>query len=126
MAATRRGQWIYLVASGLFSLGFAIALAVGARLYLLHAVTIGAVFMFMQYAGMMAQPIVLIGTQLQQFQTASASLTRIRASAGDRAAADGRAGARLGRLAPLRAEGRLRARQLRLSGRRAGAAATSR
>ncbi len=78
MAATRRGQWIYLVASGLFSLGFAIALAVGARLYLLHAVTIGAVFMFMQYAGMMAQPIVLIGTQLQQFQTASASLTRIR------------------------------------------------
>jgi ABC-type multidrug transport system fused ATPase/permease subunit len=78
MAATRRGQWIYLVASGLFSLGFAIALAVGARLYLLHAVTIGAVFMFMQYAGMMAQPIVLIGLQLQQFQTASASLSRIR------------------------------------------------
>src|SRR6185437_6632223 len=59
MAAIRRGQWIYLVASGLFSLGFAIALAVGARLYQLHAVTIGAVFMFMQYAGMMAQPIVL-------------------------------------------------------------------
>ena len=79
MAAIRRGQWIYLIASGLFSLGFAIALAVGARLYQVHAVTIGAVFMFMQYAGMMAQPIVLIGTQLQQFQTASASLTRIRA-----------------------------------------------
>jgi ATP-binding cassette subfamily B protein len=52
---------------------------VGAHLYLVHAVTIGAVFMFMQYAGMMAQPIVLIGTQLQQYQTASASLTRIRA-----------------------------------------------
>ncbi|HVM99004.1 MAG TPA: ABC transporter ATP-binding protein [Caulobacteraceae bacterium] len=78
IAAIRRGQWIYLVASGLFSLGFAVALAVGARLFQLHAVTIGAVFMFVQYTGMMAQPIVLIGTQLQQFQTASASLTRIR------------------------------------------------
>ena len=78
IAATRRGQWIFLIASGLFSLGFAAALAVGAHLYLIHAVTIGAVFMFMQYAGMMAQPIVLIGTQLQQYQTASASLTRIR------------------------------------------------
>jgi ATP-binding cassette subfamily B protein len=79
VTAIRRGQWIYIVASGLFSLGFAAALAVGAHLYLLHAVTIGAVFMFMQYAGMMAQPIVLIGLQLQQYQTAAASLTRIRA-----------------------------------------------
>ena len=79
IAATRRGQWIYLIASGLFSLGFAAALAVGAHLYHLRAVSIGTVFMFMQYAGMMAQPIVLIGLQLQQYQTASASLTRIRA-----------------------------------------------
>ena len=72
------------------------ALAVGARLYLLHAVTIGTVFMFMQYAGMMAQPIVLIGLQLQQFQTASASLTPHPRPAGDRAAAGRRARARLG------------------------------
>ncbi|HEY3889719.1 MAG TPA: ABC transporter ATP-binding protein, partial [Caulobacteraceae bacterium] len=79
IAATRRGQWIFLIASGLFSLGFAAALAVGAHLYLIHAVTIGAVFMFMQYAGMMAQPVALIGTQLQQYQTAQASLARIRA-----------------------------------------------
>ena len=78
IAATRRGRWIYLIASGLFSLGFAVVLALGARLYLLRAVTIGQVIMFMQYAGMMAQPIVLIGTQLQLFQTASASLSRIR------------------------------------------------
>jgi len=77
IAATRRGRWIYLVASGLFSAGFAVALTVGARLYLAHAVTIGTVWMSVQYAGMMAQPIVLIGTQLQQFQTASASLSRI-------------------------------------------------
>jgi ABC-type multidrug transport system fused ATPase/permease subunit len=78
MAATRRGQWIYYIASSLFSLGFTLALAVGAQRYLAHAITIGTLFMFMQYAGMMAQPIVQIGTQLQQFQTASASLSRIR------------------------------------------------
>ena len=75
--ATRRGPWIYLVASGLFSLGFAIALAIAARLYLLHDLTIGKVIMSMQLAGMMAQPVMQIGGQLQQFQTAQASLTRI-------------------------------------------------
>jgi ATP-binding cassette subfamily B protein len=88
IAAIRRGQWIYLVASGLFSLGFAAALAVSAWLFLgrattiglsSHVMTIGDVFMFLQCAGMMAQPIVVIGTQLQLYQTASASLTRIRA-----------------------------------------------
>ncbi len=76
--ATRRGPWIYLLASGLFSLGFAISLAIAARLYLLHDLTIGKVIMSMQLAGMMAQPVMQIGTQLQQFQTASASLSRIR------------------------------------------------
>jgi ATP-binding cassette subfamily B protein len=78
IVATRRGQWIYLIASALFSLGFAVALALSAHLYLLHAVTIGTVFMFTQLAVMMAQPIALIGLQLQQYQTASASLSRIR------------------------------------------------
>lgn len=79
MAATRRGQWIYLIMSGLFSLGFALALAVGARLLHLHAITIGGLYKVMLYAGMMAQPIVVIGQQLQQFQMAGASLSRIRA-----------------------------------------------
>ncbi|HEY1426442.1 MAG TPA: ABC transporter ATP-binding protein, partial [Caulobacteraceae bacterium] len=78
MAATRRGQWIYIVASGLFSLAFAAVLAASANRYLQHAVSIGQVFMFMQYAGMIAQPIAMIGTQLQQFQIAAASLSRIR------------------------------------------------
>jgi len=78
ISATRRGPWIYLVASGLFSLGFAISLAIAARLYLLHDLTIGKVIMSMQLAGMMAQPVMQIGGQLQQFQTAQACLTRIR------------------------------------------------
>src|SRR5580700_802676 len=78
ISATRRGPWIYLLASGLFSLGFAISLAIAARLYLLHDLTIGKVIMSMQLAGMMAQPVMQIGGQLQQFQTAQASLSRIR------------------------------------------------
>ena len=77
MAAMRRGQWIYYIASGLFSLGFALALAEGAQRDLAGAINVATVYMFMQYAGMMAQPIIQIGTQLQQFQTASASLSRI-------------------------------------------------
>jgi ATP-binding cassette subfamily B protein len=77
VAASRRGIWLYLIAAGLFSAGFATALAFGAQLYLEHAVTIGTVFMFTQYAGMMAMPMITIGQQLQQFQTAAASLSRI-------------------------------------------------
>jgi ABC-type multidrug transport system fused ATPase/permease subunit len=78
ITATRRGQWIYYVASSLFSLGFGLALAVGVRLFQLHAITIGTVIMAMMYAGMMGQPVVMIGLQLQQFQMASASLIRMR------------------------------------------------
>jgi ABC-type multidrug transport system fused ATPase/permease subunit len=78
VAAARRGHWIFLTASALFSIGFGLALALGVWLFQRGEVTIGTVFMFMQYAGMMALPIMLIGQQLQQFQAASASLNRIR------------------------------------------------
>lgn len=78
IAASRRGIWIYIIASVIFSVGFGVALTLGAWLFLHRSVTIGTVFMFMQYAGMMAGPIMIIGQQLQQLQTAAASLTRIR------------------------------------------------
>ncbi len=77
--ANRRGPLIFLLSVGLFFLGFAGALALGASLYLAHAITIGTVTKAMQLAVMMQQPVMQIGGQLQQFQTASASLTRIRA-----------------------------------------------
>lgn len=76
--AARRGHWIFLTASALFSIGFGLALALGVWLFQRGEATIGTVFMFMQYAGMMSLPIMLIGQQLQQFQAASASLNRIR------------------------------------------------
>ena len=78
VAAARRGHWIFLTASALFSIGFGLALALGVWLFQRGEATIGTVFMFMQYAGMMSLPIMLIGQQLQQFQAASASLNRIR------------------------------------------------
>lgn len=77
VAAGRRGIWIYLVTGAIFSAGFATTLGLGAQLYLARAITIGAVIMFMQYAAMMAQPLMNIGQQLQQFQMAAASLKRI-------------------------------------------------
>ncbi|MCA6294986.1 MAG: ABC transporter ATP-binding protein [Phenylobacterium sp.] len=76
--AARRGHWIFLTASALFSIGFGLALALGVWLFQRGEATIGTVFMFMQYAGMMSLPIMLIGQQLQQFQAATASLNRIR------------------------------------------------
>jgi ABC-type multidrug transport system fused ATPase/permease subunit len=78
VAAARRGHWIFLTASALFSIGFGMALALGVWLFQRGEASIGTVFMFMQYAGMMSLPIMLIGQQLQQFQAASASLNRIR------------------------------------------------
>jgi ATP-binding cassette subfamily B protein len=77
VAAARRGHWIFLTASALFSIGFGLALALGVWLFQRGEATLGTVFMFMQYAGMMSLPIMLIGQQLQQFQQASASLKRI-------------------------------------------------
>jgi ATP-binding cassette subfamily B protein len=76
--AARRGHWIFMAASGLFSIGFGLTLALGILLFQRGEATLGSVFMFMQFAGMMAVPLVTIGQQLQQFQAASASLTRIR------------------------------------------------
>jgi len=78
VAAARRGHWIFLTASALFSIGFGMALALGVWLFQRGEASIGTVFMFMQYAGMMSLPIMLIGQQLQQFQAATASLNRIR------------------------------------------------
>jgi ATP-binding cassette subfamily B protein len=90
--ASRRGILIYLFSTGLFSIGLAAAWAVGVSLFLTHtgsagwrglfaakAPEIGDLVKFMQYGAMMYQPIIAIGTQLQQFQVAQASLVRIRA-----------------------------------------------
>jgi len=63
---------------GLFTLGNAIALAIGAYLWRQDAITIGTVFLIFYYTDLLAQPIEQIRTQLEEVQQAEASIYRIR------------------------------------------------
>lgn len=63
---------------GLFTLGNAIALAIGAYLWRQEAITIGTVFLIFYYTDLLAQPIEQIRTQLEELQQAEASIYRIR------------------------------------------------
>lgn len=63
---------------GLFTLGNAIALGLGAYLWRQNAITIGTVFLIFYYTDLLAQPIEQIRTQLEELQQAEASIYRIR------------------------------------------------
>lgn len=63
---------------GLFTLGNAIAFAVGAYLWSQEAITIGTVFLIFYYTDLLNQPIEQIRTQLEDLQQAEASIHRIR------------------------------------------------
>lgn len=63
---------------GLFTVGNAIALAVGAYLWQQKAITIGTVYLLFYYANLLQDPIERIREELEQFQQAEASLHRIR------------------------------------------------
>ena len=62
---------------GLFALGNAIALGVGAYLWNAGAVTIGTVYLIFHYSNLLRQPIEQIRTQLEDLQQAEASIYRI-------------------------------------------------
>ncbi|MGG6242415.1 ABC transporter ATP-binding protein [Nodosilinea sp. AN01ver1] len=62
---------------GLFTLGNAIALAVGAYLWSQAAVTIGTIYLLFYYATLLQEPIERIREELEQLQQAQASLRRI-------------------------------------------------
>jgi ATP-binding cassette subfamily B protein len=76
--AGRMGMTISVTVNALYSLGYAIALVFGVVLYQHRQASLGTVYLFVQYAGMMANPLAQIGMQLQQFQTAGAGLGRVR------------------------------------------------
>ncbi|HEX6817161.1 MAG TPA: ABC transporter ATP-binding protein [Ktedonobacterales bacterium] len=77
-AWTRRSS-IWTVTTLLFSLGMALTLGVSAYLYLvLHAISLGTVYLFFQYMVLMQAPIEQITQQLQEFQKAASSLIRVR------------------------------------------------
>ncbi len=62
---------------GLFTVGNAIALALGAYLWNRNAITIGTVYLLFYYATLLQDPIERIREELEQFQQAAASLQRI-------------------------------------------------
>ncbi|WOD36930.1 ABC transporter ATP-binding protein [Nodosilinea sp. E11] len=62
---------------GLFTLGNAIALAVGAYLWSQAAITIGTVYLLFYYAALLQDPIERIREELEQLQQAQASIQRI-------------------------------------------------
>jgi len=62
---------------GLFTLGNAIALALGAYLWSRNAITIGTVYLLFYYATLLQDPIERIREELEQFQQAIASFQRI-------------------------------------------------
>ncbi|MBE9110003.1 ABC transporter ATP-binding protein [Nodosilinea sp. LEGE 07298] len=62
---------------GLFTLGNAIALAIGAYLWSQAAITIGTVYLLFYYATLLQDPIERIREELEQLQQAQASIQRI-------------------------------------------------
>ena len=62
---------------GLFSVGTAIALAIGAYLWSRNAITIGTVYLLYYYSTLLQEPIEKIREELEQFQQAAASFERI-------------------------------------------------
>ena len=61
-----------------FSLGSAVAFAMGALLYRRGLATIGTVYIISYYSGMLMMPIMRITRQLEDLQRAGAGITRIR------------------------------------------------
>ena len=62
---------------GLFTLGNALALSLGAYLWYREAITIGTVYLLFYYTTQLQEPIETIREELEQFQQAAASFQRI-------------------------------------------------
>lgn len=60
-----------------FSIGAALALAMGALLFQQQTITIGTVFLLYRYVDMLEEPLMLLTQELQNLQEASGSLLRI-------------------------------------------------
>ena len=73
-----RRSSIWTVTSLLFSLGTALVLGMSAYLFFQHAITLGQVYLFFQYTTLLQGPLEQITQQLQEFQKAVSSLTRVR------------------------------------------------
>lgn len=84
MQAQMRGYGMVAASQGLFGLGMAVALALGAMLFRDGALTIGAIFLIFRYTEMLRHPTEQIRNEIQDLQQAGASLGRIEDLLGQR------------------------------------------
>lgn len=72
------GYSMWITTLGLFSVGTAVAFAIGGYLWSMGIITLGTVYLIFYYTEMLTRPIEQIRTQLQELQKAGASITRVR------------------------------------------------
>jgi ATP-binding cassette subfamily B protein/ATP-binding cassette subfamily C protein len=72
------GTILWGTSIGLFTLGNALALAIGAYLWSIEAITIGNAYIIFYYTNLLSQPIERIREELEELQKAEASILRIR------------------------------------------------
>lgn len=68
---------MWAITMGLFGVGNTLALAMGARLFELGAITVGTVYLFFQYIELLLGPLERLTNQLQDLQQASAGIARV-------------------------------------------------
>ncbi|MFM7198212.1 MAG: ABC transporter ATP-binding protein, partial [Chloroflexota bacterium] len=84
--AWMRDAWIWFATIGTFTVLTVIAMAGGASLFLAGSVTVGTVYLLINYAQMLIEPFDRLVSQLQEFQRAIASIGRIDALFAERSA----------------------------------------
>jgi ATP-binding cassette, subfamily B, bacterial len=72
------GSALGVTAVGLLTIGYVLAFAFGASLFLMGAVTLGTVYLIYQYIQLSESPLLQITAQLGDFQQADASIIRIK------------------------------------------------
>lgn len=86
------GRAVWVLTAAIFVTSALTALSLGVFLFQRGQVSLGAVYLFVQYTAMMRDPLNQIGTQLQDVQRAAASLQRVGALLATRPAVRGGAG----------------------------------
>ncbi|HUS15097.1 MAG TPA: ABC transporter ATP-binding protein [Chloroflexia bacterium] len=75
--AALRESFMMVINVALFTVGYVLALSLGALLFNAGAITLGTVYLFFAYADMLRRPLDQITKQLQDLQKAAASTIRI-------------------------------------------------
>jgi ABC-type multidrug transport system fused ATPase/permease subunit len=75
--AAQVGRAVWVLTAAIFTASALTALSLGVYLFQHHAVSLGAVYLIVQYAALLREPLNQIGSQLQDVQRAAASLGRV-------------------------------------------------